>query len=262
MGALIVRIIRYYGWSLHLRWSCINGAFLALLLEEGRSLAAKYIISDRDFLNTFSIFVGGGSAPQPVPSGTTGVAGKQPARPEQAKATPAMTGDNISPQVDHSSESAPTHHIALDFAQKIDRLVMGFLEDAADPVSGAQKLSINGFDQTLSELLTSQTEATSDDKITEHLDTLYHVLVLILAAQREGYMIFANKLCTRLDRLLAKKDNKGSNLLSLGKKSDPSSDVTAILRATLSKVESEGLSEQVVRKKIRKKIRLFNEKSQ
>lgn len=231
-------------------------------LEEGRSLAAKYIISDRNFLSTFGIFVGGGTATQPAQPDTGNVAKEQPDTAAQAHVTPATTDENISQLIDHSAQSATVHHIALDFAQKIDRIVRGFLEDAADPVSGAQKLHINGFDDhPLSDLLSSPTGPGSDEKLAEHLDTLVHALVLILAAQREGYMIFANKLCTRLDRLLTKNEDKGSNLLSLAKKSDTSPDVTAILRATLSKVESEGLSEQVVRQKIRKKIRLFNEKS-
>ena len=74
---------------------------------------------------------------------------------------------------------------------------------------------------------------------------------------RQLAMFFAKKLCSRINKKIAASADPSSNILSLGKKSPTAQDIANIIRATLTKIESEGLSEQVVRKTIQNKIEKY-----
>ncbi len=224
-------------------------AVLKAILEEGRSIASRYIREDIAFLDHFAIPHAGHK--------TTGRAFfsagniNKPVRPDREWSAPP-TGSPPAP------EKNGEYKILLDFAQRIEKIIIGFLDDALNPVAGAEKPRIPGLEKELSEIVSSQA---ADKDISGRMETLYHLLVLILAAQREGYMPFANKVCTRIAKSLAPAEESSANILSLGKKALTSQDISNTIRSTLSKIESEGLNDQTIRERIEKKFNSYKERS-
>lgn len=223
--------------------------FCKALLEEGRSLVSRYIRSDQPLLERFGISYG---RPQP---GRAAALSPAPDVSPSAPAEPAMA--------ESRSEQSHDDPLWLDFALKIERIAKGFLDDAESPVAGTNKLQLPELEGDLREALRLASDKTGREKILEaRLETLYHLLVLLLAAQREGYMPFAARFGARLGKALADTDDQGKGLLPLGKKALTPQDIANTVRATLTKVESEGMAEQVVREQIQTKLRKYKEKSQ
>ncbi|MFH1216386.1 MAG: FHA domain-containing protein [Pseudomonadota bacterium] len=223
--------------------------FCKAVLEEGRSLVSRYIRSDQPLLERFGVFFG-----RPQPGKAAGIS----QAPDVSR--PLPTGPEASaPRPEENYDE----RIWLDFVLKIERIIKGFLDDAESPIAGAGKQQLPELEGNLQEALRVALDKTGREKIiSARLETLSHLLVLILAAQREGYMDFATRLGARISKALAATDDQSKGLLPLGKKALTAQDITNTIRATLTKVESEGMGEQVIREQIQTKLRKYREKSQ
>ena len=211
---------------------------LKAIMQEGRSIVSLYLGNDPQILRDFGVISG-----TTVDKIANGAVPSSPIPPGKSKDlyTP--------PSIAHQDTGIETGAYK-DFVQKIEQILKGFIEDAVNPVSGTKEVTFPGLEKEFSQLA-------NDKEISDYLDTLYHLLVLVLASQREGYSLYGKALCSRINKNMSSSADSSSNLLSLGKKSPSSQDIANTLRATLTKAESEGVSEQVVRKTIKNKIEKY-----
>ncbi|MFZ5764377.1 MAG: FHA domain-containing protein [Thermodesulfobacteriota bacterium] len=223
--------------------------FCRALLEEGRSLVSRYIRAEYGLLEKFGI-----SLARPAGKGVVAApsAAESPAGPEAPSP--------VAPLPDQNGNERPW----LDFAMKLERILKGFLDDAESPVAGSGSVHPPALQGSVEEAIRHAPDrAARDAIIAGRLDTLSHLLVLLLAAQREGYATFAARLGARIGKALAAEtDEQNKGLLPLGKKTLDPQEITNIIRATLSKVESEGMGEQVIREQIRTKLQKYAQQSQ
>ena len=85
------------------------------------------------------------------------------------------------------------------------------------------------------------------------MDSLYNLLVVILASQHDGYKVLGDTLCEMLAQAVSdKKDNR--SLLQLGKSSIDIEELETRIKAVRRQVETDGISEDIVRGIIRKKL--------
>jgi len=141
------------------------------------------------------------------------------------------------------------------FGQRLERLVSGFLDDAVNPVASQQDFHPPGLEKKLEEVLAagSGDPQVSNQQVKHYLDTLYNLLVLILASQRDGYRAFADYFCTRLETTVHEIQESRA-LLPMGKKSVDVEELLSKVKAVRRTMDTEGISETIVRDIIKKKI--------
>jgi hypothetical protein len=142
------------------------------------------------------------------------------------------------------------------FGQRLERLVSGFLADAINPVASQQDFRPPGLDMKLDEILAAGNEESNllNMKVKKFLDSLYNLLVVILASQRDGYKAFSEYFYTMLESTASEVKNGRSLMLPIGKKSVDVEELMVKVKAMLRKMENDGVSETIVRDIIKKKI--------
>jgi hypothetical protein len=87
-----------------------------------------------------------------------------------------------------------------------------------------------------------------------HLDSLYNLLVLILASQRDGYKSFSDAFCVTLEDTIRETKDGRALKLPIGKKTINVDELMDKIKTVRLRMDAEGVSENVVRDIIRKKI--------
>lgn len=217
------------------------------ILEEGRSIAGRHLARDFGLLEAIGLIPAGSTSGRSA-SGQGQMSSENVASDKQGQ----TFAETYTPMAVGSLENDARSN----FCMRIELLVRGFLEDAANPVAGQAGVQIPGLQRSLQDILTLPDQGTRNQAIQEHLDVLYSFLVAVLASQREGANIFGKKLTQMIDRTIASSQGQQGTLLSLGKKIDPA-DVANSIRGALAKAESSGLNERIVRKVLIDKIKKF-----
>lgn len=232
------------------------GDILGAILEEGGSLAARYMRKDTKFMEDFGPKLRRGASDRtvieivrtvrkgPGQAAGPGGAGQQPLQPPG----PQMAAAQGVP--------APVDDPWKIFGQRLERLILGFLADAINPVATQQDFRPPGLTMKLDEVLAAGAgdQALLMQRTKHYLDTLYNLLVVILASQHDGYKFFADALCTMLESTVAEKKDGRSLMLPLGKKSIDIEELLVMVKAVRRRVENEGVSETIVRDIIKKKF--------
>jgi len=225
-------------------------AMLAALIQEGRSLAARHIANDNRFSAAYRAASqqGADEAGFLAAFRAAGAATAAPAEPAGTIAPPpAETRPTVSRTLT-GGQSDGCEAIWKTFGQRLETLVTGFLADACNPVTGRQEGRPPGLERQLGEV------AASPQELGRHLDSLYTLLVAILAGQRDGCKALGEHFLTALEQNAAElKDNRGLGL-PLGKKSLDADEWLTRTRTLLGRLESEGASDTLIREMIRKKI--------
>lgn len=240
-----------------------NGAFgigdiLGAILEEGGSLAARYMRKDAVFMEDFGAKLRRGASDRTVidivrtarKGGVTAFAGPPDMQPsaegQPAAATFVGTAVTMPPMLTT---------IWQGFAQRLERLVTGFLADAVNPLGTPQGYRPPGLEKCLADLLaeTATDPAQQEQRVKQYMDSLYNLLVVILASQHDGYKVLGDTLCEMLAQAVSdKKDNR--SLLQLGKSNIDIDELETRIKAVRRQVETDGISEDIVRGIIRKKL--------
>jgi pSer/pThr/pTyr-binding forkhead associated (FHA) protein len=226
------------------------GDILGAILEDGGSLAARYMRKDKKFMEDFGPKLRRGASDRTVidivrtpRKGPEPAVQQPPAPSRQAVAAP-------------QAAPAPVNDPWKVFGQRLERLVLGFLADAINPVATQQEFRPPGLTMKLEEVLAASAGDPNllDQRVKHYLDTIYNLLVVILASQHDGYKFFAEALCTMLESTVAEKKDGRSLMLPLGKKSVDIEELLVKIKAVRRRVENEGVSETIVRDIIKKKI--------
>jgi pSer/pThr/pTyr-binding forkhead associated (FHA) protein len=234
------------------------GDILGAMLEEGGSLAARYMRKDKLFMEDFSMKLRRGASDETVMDiiRTVKKGRALPLSSESIKNT-----DGQQPATALIGTPLPSVTPGLDdtwkvFGQRLERLVSGFLADAINPVASQQDFRPPGLDTKFDEMFAARTEDSNllNQKVKKHLDALYNLLVIILASQRDGYKEFGNYFCTMLESTASEIKNGRPLILPIGKKSVDIEELMVKVKAMLRRMESEGVSETIVRDIIKKKI--------
>lgn len=232
------------------------GDILGAILEEGGSLAARYMRKDKQFMEAFGPKLRRGASDRTVID-IVRTAKKSPA-PIAGPSAEGQGGYGQQPILPRGQGAAP--QFALDpwkvFGQRLERLILGFLADAINPVATQQDFRPPGLTMKLDEVLAASAgDPIQLEQRTKHyLDTLYNLLVVILASQHDGYKFFADALCTMLESTVSEKKDGRSLMQSLGKKSLDIEEILVMLKAVRRRIDTEGVSETIVRDIIKKKF--------
>ena len=238
------------------------GDILGAMLEEGGSLAARYMRKDKLFMEAFGMKLRQGASDSTVMDIIRTVKKKR-AFPVSAESITSADGQQPAVALVPGSQGAPLPPgtPGLDdtwkvFGQRLERLVTGFLADAINPVASQQDFRPPGLDTKLDEMFAIRNEDSNllNQKVKKHLDTLYNLLVIILASQRDGYKEIGNYFCTMLESTASEIKNGRSLMLPMGKKSVDVEELMVKVKAMLRRMESEGVSDTIVRDIIKKKI--------
>ena len=220
------------------------GDILGAILEEGGSLAARYMRKDNKFMEDFGPKLRRGASDRTVIDIVRTVR-KSPPEPAVRPLVPSS-----------QAVAAPVDDPWKVFGQRLERLVLGFLADAINPVATQQDFRPPGLTMKLDEVLAASAgDRTLLDQRTKHyLDTLYNLLVVILASQHDGYKFFADALCTMLESTVSEKKDGRSLMLPLGKKSIDIEELVVMVKAVRRRIDNDGVSETIVRDIIKKKF--------
>ena len=238
------------------------GDILGAMLEEGGSLASRYMRKDKQFMEAFGMKLRRGASDRTVMD-VVRSAMKSPDPPVSSPAAWGSMGVEQPTVSSGPSHQVPSPHMTsgLDdtwkvFGQRMERLVSGFLIDAINPVASQQGFRPPGLDKNLEEVLAASYGDSKhlNQRIKQHLDTLYNLLVVILSSQRDGYKAFGDHICTMLASTTAGIKDGRSLMLPMGKKSVDVEDLMVKVKAMLRRMESEGASETIVRDIIKKKL--------
>ena len=224
------------------------GDILGAILEEGGSLSARYMRKDKPFMEAFGPKLRRGASDRTVID-LVRTAKKSPAPVVPQTPPPSMQAAAV-PQ----GESAVVDDTWKVFGQRLERLVVGFLADAINPVASQQNFRPPGLEMNLEEVLASGAGDRSllgQQRMKRYLDTLYNLLVVILASQHDGYKFYADSLCTTLESMVAE-IKEGRSLL--GKKTVDVEELLLKIKAARRKMDTEGVSETIVRDIIKNKI--------
>jgi hypothetical protein len=218
--------------------------------QEGRSLTALYIESD-----TLVRGILGRLKPSVKVSGQAqnrGMGQNSNRRPYgKRKSKPATPGNE--PETT-ASEQLQIASDRLRFGLNVEKLIHGFITDAKILSPGQGCCLLPGFDKNLVQI------AKSGDVNLErqYLEAMYHCLAAILAAQQDGYDLYGQQICRRLeDSMDDTKDYKGGINFGAKKLKGRQKTVNTI-HSTLARLESEGLGAEIVRAKIRENISRFS----
>jgi hypothetical protein len=218
--------------------------------QEGRSLTALYIESDtvvRRILKRLKTSVKVSTHAQNrsrVPNSIRRPDGVSKRKPD----TPSSESTNT------ASEQLQIASDRLRFGLNVEKLIHGFITDAKILSPGQECNGLPGFEKNLVQI------AQSGDVNLErqYLETMYHCLAAILAAQQDGYDLYGQQICRRLeDSMDDTKDYKGGINFGAKKLKGRQKTVNAI-HSTLARLESEGLGAEIVRAKIRENISRFS----
>ena len=219
------------------------GDILGAILEEGGSLAARYMRKDNKFMEDFGPKLRRGASDRTV----IDIVRTVKKSPEPA----------IRPLVPSSQAvAAPVDDPWKVFGQRLERLVLGFLADAINPVATQQDFRPPGLTMKLDEVLAASAgdQALLNQRTKHYLDTLYNLLVVILASQHDGYKFFADALCAMLESTVSEKKDGRSLMLPLGKKSIDIEELLVMVKAVRRRIDNDGVSETIVRDIIKKKF--------
>ncbi len=219
------------------------GDILGAILEEGGSLAARYMRKDNKFMEDFGPKLRRGASDMTV----IDIVRTVRKSPEPA----------VRPLVPSSQPvAAPVDDPWKVFGQRLERLVLGFLADAINPVATQQDFRPPGLTMKLDEVLAASAgdRALLDQRTKHYLDTLYNLLVVILASQHDGYKFFADALCTMLESTVSEKKDGRSLMLPLGKKSIDIDELLVMVKAVRRRIDNDGVSDTIVRDIIKKKF--------
>jgi hypothetical protein len=238
------------------------GDILGAILEEGGSLAARYMRQDRLFMEAFGMKLRRGASDRTVMD-IVRKGKKNRVLPVSAEGVQGVEGQQLMEASALSCQEVPLPSVSsgLDdtwkvFGQRLERLVSGFLADAINPVASQQDFRPPGLEVKLDEVLAAGSEDSNvlNPKVKKYLDTLYNLLVIILASQRDGYKALGDSFCTMLESTATEIVNGKSAMLSIGKKSVDVEELMIKVKAGLRRMEGEGVSETIVRDIIKKKI--------
>ncbi len=235
------------------------GDILGAILEEGGSLAARYIRKDKQFMEAFGMKLRRGASDQTVIDIVRAVKKKTAppvCPPEGPHNGEAQAPVSKSPAVTLPATPGPGDETWKVFGQRLERLVSGFLDDAVNPVASQQGFRPPGLEKKLEEVLAAGAgdQQLLNQHVKQYLDTLYNLLVLILASQRDGYKSFADHFCTLLETSVHEIQESRALLLPMGKKSVDVEELLAKMKAVRRTMDTEGVSETIVRDIIKKKI--------
>ncbi len=225
------------------------GDILGAILEEGGSLAAQYMRKDHKFMEDFGPKLRRGASDRTV----IDIVRTVRKSPEPAVRPLVPSGQAVA-----APQGAPT---PVDdpwkvFGQRLERLILGFLADAINPVATQQDFRPPGLTMKLDEVLAASAgdQALLVQRTKHYLDTLYNLLVVILASQHDGYKFFADALCTMLESTVSEKKDGRSLMLPLGKKSIDIDELLVMVKAVRRRIDNDGVSDTIVRDIIKKKF--------
>lgn len=225
------------------------GDILGAILEEGGSLAARYMRKDKQFMEAFGPKLRRGASDRTV----IDIVRTTKKGPVPAIGPPVPTSQAVAAPLGVPTPVVDPWKV---FGQRLERLVLGFLADAINPVATQQDFRPPGLTMKLEEVLAASAgdPALLDQRTKQYLDTLYNLLVVILASQHDGYKFFADALCTMLESTVSEKKDGRSLMLPLGKKSLDIEELLVTIKAVRRRIETEGVSETIVRDIIKKKF--------
>jgi hypothetical protein len=234
------------------------GDIIGAILEDGHSLAAVHMRKDKLFMEAYRIWLQQSGSDW----STMGVVRNTQKNPVSSEVL-LRTRANISDQPAHSPVILPQASPgSLDdatwkvFAQRLERLVSGFLDDAVNPVGTSRDFRPPGLERKLEEVMV--TNAGDNNQLNQdvklHLDSLYNLLVLILASQRDGYKSFSDAFCVTLEDTIRETKDGRALKLPIGKKTINVDELMDKIKTVRLRMDAEGVSENVVRDIIRKKI--------
>ena len=225
------------------------GDILGAILEEGGSLAARYMRKDNKFMEDFGPKLRRGASDRTV----IDIVRTVKKSPEPAVRPPAPSSQAV---VAPQGAATPVEDPWKIFGQRLERLILGFLADAINPVATQQDFRPPGLTMKLDEVLAASAgnQALLDQRTKHYLDTLYNLLVVILASQHDGYKFFADALCAMLESTVSEKKDGRSLMLPLGKKSIDIEELLIMVKAVRRRIDNDGVSETIVRDIIKKKF--------
>lgn len=223
-------------------------AMLTAMVAEGRSLAARHIANDSRFLTAFRAAAAHSDDEAAfVASLGTAAAAVETTAPAPLRSAAPPPDVRPEAQLDLRPDGE-CEMVWAAFGRRLETLITGFVVDATSPVTGRQQGHPPGLKRRLDEVTASPRE------LAPHLDSLYTLLVAILAAQRDGCKAFAEHFLAALEESAAElKDNRGLGL-ALGKKSLDVDEWLIRTKTLLGRLESEGMSDTLIRESIRNKI--------
>jgi hypothetical protein len=223
---------------------------VAAVRQEGRSLTAQFIDSDTSVRRVLDQVK--------MPATISGHAQKQDRCQNNIRRPDGIRKKKLdTPGSEPKTTASKQVQIAaerLRFGLNVEKLIHGFITDAKIVSPGQGSCLLPGFDKNLMEI------AKSGDVSLErqYLETMYHCLAAILAAQQDGYDLYGRQICRRLeDSMDDTKDYKGG--INFGAKKLKGRQKTVnVIHSTLARLESEGLGVEIVRAKIRENINSFS----
>jgi hypothetical protein len=225
---------------------------LKAICQEKRSLAAHYITQDLPLLEAVGFIQARSSSvehtPKPITPHTT--------RPiSQENYTTTLGKKHIPP-----SQETNTSDPWCTFGIRIERLVKGFLEDAANPTGREHNSTdqIPALNRDIQEVMSMIAQGGDNQILSEHLELVYNLLIAILTSQKESNAIFAKALAQRIGKTITMPQKNNGKVLTMGKSKIEASDVVNGIRGALAKAESSGLSDKIVRGVLMEKVTKFS----
>ncbi len=234
------------------------GDVLGAILEDGHSLAAVHMRNDKLFMETYHIWHQQGGSDWPTMDMVRNTKKRSDSSQFLSVVGASIPGEQTIPPsiLPYASSGLLDDATWKVFGQRLERLVSGFLDDAVNPVGTSHDFRPPGLERKLEEVMATNISDNNqlNQDVKQYLETLYNLLVLILASQRDGYKSFIDTFSVMLED--AVRENKDGRTLKLpiGKKSINFDELMGKIKTVRLRMDSEGVSENVVRDIIKKKI--------
>ena len=216
--------------------------FLQAVLDERRSIPARYMAEDRKFLKKFGLdYREDGCANGHV---------RRDHRNDSLFLTPAISPDAPPEEEKEISEESYAAHgeevsLLLCYLERFETIILGFLEDAIRPESPIVDFRFPGEDAKLSELWRQK----DMHRLAQYLDLLKEYLIGVMAAHRDAAIELETEVSEKVKGVL-KSPAHGSRTSFILR--DTAEEVRSAVLDVLKGVELEGLPGQLIREKIRK----------
>jgi pSer/pThr/pTyr-binding forkhead associated (FHA) protein len=214
---------------------------LQALLEEGRSIPARYMAQDVHFLKAMGLQVPKHKIPTPLVN-PTDVSVNRPHPP-----------DPMSPSTD--STAAPPSHAnqkEMEFwkkqAKDFETAVLAFLEDALLPPGVNIPFFLPGFSKRLDAFL----DAEDREGTAEYLETMRYDLLGVMNAYKESARKVETEIISRIRDVIRNLNHQGGEAKGIWPigKGDENGRTIDVLEKTIKNIELEGLSERILRQTI------------
>lgn len=212
---------------------------LQALLEEGRSIPARYMAQDVHFLKAMGLRVPGHKIPIPLVN-PTDISVNRPHSP------PPPSTDSTAAPLSHANqmEMAFWKKQAKDF----EAAVLAIFEDAFLPPGVNIPVFPPGFSQHLDGFL----DAEDRDGAGEYLEAMRYYLLRVMNVYKESARKVEDEIIFRIRedlRNLKQQGGEAKGLWPIGK-GDDNGRMVAALEKTIKNIELEGLSDRIIRQTI------------